>query len=114
VIVSIDELHMGDLLRVIHLGQYALSRDYVYAHADQLGAIRLGSGPRALALAGEFHRWGLVSRRELVRAAAWQLVFTRYGASPAQAELMTRRGLEPGSYANSCGADKSADRGGEP
>ena len=54
----------------------------------------LVAGSSALALAGEFHRWGLVSRRELVRAAAWQLVFTRYGASPSQAELMTRRGLE--------------------
>jgi HAD superfamily hydrolase (TIGR01490 family) len=54
----------------------------------------LVAGSSALALAGAFHRWGLVSRRELVRAAVWQLVFTRYGASPSQAELMTRRGLE--------------------
>ena len=52
------------------------------------------AGSSALALAGEFHRRGLLSRRELVQAAAWQLVFTRYGASPAQAQLMTRRGLE--------------------
>jgi HAD superfamily hydrolase (TIGR01490 family) len=52
------------------------------------------AGSSALALAEEFYRRGLVSRRELVQAAAWQLVFTRYGASPAQAQLMTRRGLE--------------------
>jgi hypothetical protein len=26
---------------------YGVSRDFVYAHADELGAIRLGSGPRA-------------------------------------------------------------------
>lgn len=27
--------------------RFSLSRDYVYAHADELGAVRLGSGPRA-------------------------------------------------------------------
>jgi hypothetical protein len=27
--------------------RYAVSRDYVYAHAAELGAIRLGTGPRA-------------------------------------------------------------------
>jgi HAD superfamily hydrolase (TIGR01490 family) len=51
------------------------------------------AGSSALALAGEFHRRGLLSRRELVQASVWQLVFTRYGASPAQARRMTQRGL---------------------
>ena len=27
--------------------RFSLSRDYVYAHADELGAVRLGSGPKA-------------------------------------------------------------------
>jgi len=54
----------------------------------------LVAGSSALALAGQFHRRGLLSRRELFLAAAWQLVFTRYGASPVQAERMARRGLE--------------------
>jgi HAD superfamily hydrolase (TIGR01490 family) len=52
------------------------------------------AGSSALALAGEFYRRGLLSQRERVQAEAWQVVFTRYGASPAQAELMTQRGLE--------------------
>jgi len=52
------------------------------------------AGSSALALAGQFHRRGLLSRREVFLAAAWQLVFTRYGASPAQAERMAGRGLE--------------------
>jgi HAD superfamily hydrolase (TIGR01490 family) len=52
------------------------------------------AGSSALALAGQFYQRGLLSRRELVQAAAWQLVFTRYGASPSQAERMAGRGLE--------------------
>lgn len=27
--------------------RFGLSRDYVYSHAEQLGAVRLGDGPRA-------------------------------------------------------------------
>ena len=27
--------------------RFSLSRDYVYEHADDLGAVRLGSGPKA-------------------------------------------------------------------
>jgi len=51
------------------------------------------AGSSALALAGEFHRRGLLSRHELAQAAAWQVVFTAIGASPAQAWRMTERGL---------------------
>src|SRR5262249_11307443 len=52
------------------------------------------AGSSALALAGQFHRRGLLTRPELAQAAIGQLLFTRYGASPSQAARMARRGLE--------------------
>jgi hypothetical protein len=36
-------------------------------------------GSSALALAGEFRKRGLLSGPELAQAAAWQLIFTKYG-----------------------------------
>jgi HAD superfamily hydrolase (TIGR01490 family) len=55
----------------------------------------------ALALAGPFRRRGLISRRQLVKAALWQLVFAARGASHATVRrvaedgLMLLRGMSP-------------------
>lgn len=46
----------------------------------------------ALALAGSFHEHGLISRRQLLQAAAWQLLFVARGAS----HEAVRRGAEDG------------------
>jgi HAD superfamily hydrolase (TIGR01490 family) len=55
----------------------------------------------ALALAGPFRRRGLISRRQLVKAAAWQLLFVLRGAShdavrrAAEDGLVVLRGFTP-------------------
>jgi HAD superfamily hydrolase (TIGR01490 family) len=55
----------------------------------------------ALALAGAFRRRGLIGRRQLAKAAAWQLLFAVRGASPervrkaAENGLVLLRGLSP-------------------
>jgi HAD superfamily hydrolase (TIGR01490 family) len=55
----------------------------------------------ALALAGTFHQRGLISRRQLARAAAWQLLFVLFGASheavrrAAEDGLLLLRGFKP-------------------
>jgi HAD superfamily hydrolase (TIGR01490 family) len=55
----------------------------------------------ALALAGPFRRRGLISRRQLVKAALWQLVFAARGAShetvrrAAEDGLKILRGMRP-------------------
>lgn len=55
----------------------------------------------ALALAGAFRRRGLIGRRQLAKAAAWQLLFALRGASPetvrkaAENGLLVLRGLSP-------------------
>lgn len=55
----------------------------------------------ALALAGAFRRRGLIGRRQLAKAAAWQLLFALRGASPervrkaAENGLVLLRGLSP-------------------
>src|SRR5205823_5465937 len=55
----------------------------------------------ALALAGAFRARGLIRRRDLARAAAWQLRFAARGASAeatksmAENGLVVLRGLEP-------------------
>jgi HAD superfamily hydrolase (TIGR01490 family) len=46
----------------------------------------------ALALAGSFHERGLISRRQLLQAAAWQFLFVARGAS----HEAVRRGAEDG------------------
>ena len=46
----------------------------------------------ALALAGPFRRRGLISRRQLAKAALWQLLFAMRGAS----HEAVRRGAEDG------------------
>jgi HAD superfamily hydrolase (TIGR01490 family) len=46
----------------------------------------------ALALAGSFRRRGIISRRQMLRAAAWQLLFVARGAS----HEAVRRGAEEG------------------
>src|SRR5256885_14327099 len=46
----------------------------------------------ALALAGSFRERGLISRRQLLQAAAWQLLFVARGAS----HEAVRRGAEDG------------------
>lgn len=46
----------------------------------------------ALALAGSFRKRGLISRRQMLRAAAWQLLFAARGAS----HETVRRGAEEG------------------
>ena len=56
----------------------------------------------ALALAGSFRERGLISRSQLAKAAAWQLLFVLYGASheavrrAAEDWLMVLRGFSPG------------------
>jgi HAD superfamily hydrolase (TIGR01490 family) len=56
----------------------------------------------ALALAGPFRRRGLITRRALVRAALWQLLFAARGASgeavrrAAEEGLVVLRGMTPG------------------
>jgi hypothetical protein len=38
----------GDLIDAAEVARrFSLSRDYVYRHADDLGAVRLGDGPKA-------------------------------------------------------------------
>jgi HAD superfamily hydrolase (TIGR01490 family) len=55
----------------------------------------------ALALAGTFHERGLISRRQLAKAAAWQLLFVLRGASheavrrAAEDGLVVLRGFTP-------------------
>jgi HAD superfamily hydrolase (TIGR01490 family) len=55
----------------------------------------------ALALAGPFRRRGLISRRQLVKAALWQLLFAARGASheavrrAAEDGLVILRGMRP-------------------
>ena len=55
----------------------------------------------ALALAGPFRRHGLISRRQLAKAAAWQLLFVLRGAShdavrrAAEDGLVVLRGFTP-------------------
>jgi HAD superfamily hydrolase (TIGR01490 family) len=55
----------------------------------------------ALALAGPFRRHGLISRRQLAKAAAWQLLFVLRGASHeavrrgAEDALIVLRGFTP-------------------
>jgi HAD superfamily hydrolase (TIGR01490 family) len=55
----------------------------------------------ALALAGTFHARGLISRRQLAKAAAWQLLFVLRGASheavkrAAEDGLVILRGFSP-------------------
>jgi HAD superfamily hydrolase (TIGR01490 family) len=55
----------------------------------------------ALALAGTFHQRGLISRRQLAKAAAWQLLFVLRGASheavrrAAEDGLVVLRGFTP-------------------
>jgi len=55
----------------------------------------------ALALAGTFHERGLISRRQLAKAAAWQLLFVLRGASheavrrAAEDGLVVLRGFSP-------------------
>jgi len=55
----------------------------------------------ALALAGPFRRRGLISRRQLVKAAFWQVLFAARGASHeavrrgAEDGLMILRGMRP-------------------
>ena len=55
----------------------------------------------ALALAGTFHQRGLISRRQLAKAAAWQLLFVLRGASheavrrAAEEGLVVLRGFTP-------------------
>lgn len=55
----------------------------------------------ALALAGPFRRHGLISRRQLAKAALWQLLFAARGAShetvrkAAEDGLMILRGMRP-------------------
>jgi len=55
----------------------------------------------ALALAGTFHERGLISRRQLAKAAAWQLLFILRGASheavrrAAEDGLVVLRGFSP-------------------
>jgi HAD superfamily hydrolase (TIGR01490 family) len=55
----------------------------------------------ALALAGPFRRRGLISRRQLVKAALWQVLFAARGAShetvrkAAEDGLMVLRGMRP-------------------
>jgi HAD superfamily hydrolase (TIGR01490 family) len=55
----------------------------------------------ALALAGPFRRHGLISRRQLVRAALWQILFAARGAShetvrkAAEDGLLVLRGMTP-------------------
>jgi HAD superfamily hydrolase (TIGR01490 family) len=50
-------------------------------------------GSSAAALAGTFRRRGLIGRRELARAAAWQLLFAARGASPAAVAAAAERGV---------------------
>ena len=56
----------------------------------------------ALALAGTFHQRGLISRGQLAKAAAWQLLFALRGAShesvrrAAEDGLILLRGFSPG------------------
>jgi HAD superfamily hydrolase (TIGR01490 family) len=47
----------------------------------------------ALALAGSFRERGLIGRRELARAAYWQLVFVARGASDESVRGVAERGL---------------------
>jgi HAD superfamily hydrolase (TIGR01490 family) len=47
----------------------------------------------ALALAGSFRERGMLSRRELVRAAYWQLLFTSRGADDEAIRSVGERGL---------------------
>jgi HAD superfamily hydrolase (TIGR01490 family) len=55
----------------------------------------------ALALAGPFRRHGLISRRQLVKAALWQILFAARGAShetvrkAAEDGLLLLRGMTP-------------------
>src|SRR5947209_12661059 len=55
----------------------------------------------ALALAGSFRERGLISRRQLAKAAAWQLLFVLRGASheavrrAAEDGLLLLRGFTP-------------------
>ena len=58
---------------------YGVSRDFVYAHADELGAIRLGSGPRARL------------RFDLLEVAA-RLAVRRTSPPPPAAPSRPRRG----------------------
>jgi HAD superfamily hydrolase (TIGR01490 family) len=50
-------------------------------------------GSSAAALAGTFRRHGLIGRRQLVRAAAWQLLFAARGASPDALGAAAERGV---------------------
>ena len=56
----------------------------------------------ALALAGPFRKRGLINRRQLAKAALWQLLFSRRGISGERVRratedgLMLLRGLSPG------------------
>ncbi len=47
----------------------------------------------ALALAGSFRERGLISRRELARAAYWQLLFVARGADEEGIRIVAERGL---------------------
>ena len=47
----------------------------------------------ALALAGSFRERGLISRRELARAAFWQLLFVARGADEEGIRIVAERGL---------------------
>lgn len=47
----------------------------------------------ALALAGSFRERGMISRRELARAAYWQLLFVARGADDQGIRLVAERGL---------------------
>jgi HAD superfamily hydrolase (TIGR01490 family) len=47
----------------------------------------------ALALAGSFHERGMISRRQLARAAYWQLLFVARGADEEGIRVVAERGL---------------------
>jgi HAD superfamily hydrolase (TIGR01490 family) len=47
----------------------------------------------ALALAGSFRERGLISRRQMLRAACWQLLFAARGASHETVQRASERGL---------------------